>query len=197
AWLRSIDARPIHRGWYALSLILFALSLLSKVWGITFPLILLILDMYPLRRTMAASWRSLALEKLPFAILALAAAAMALSAQTTNIGSIANAGPAGRCAQAAFGLVYYLTKIIWPFPLSPIYEHPLPFNPCAPAFIVADAAVMFITLGLWLVRKAWPAGLTCWAIYVVVLSPVLGFVQVGPQISADRYTFLAAAPVAH
>src|SRR5262249_25942467 len=78
--------------------------------------------------------------------------------------------------------------------LSPIYEHPQPFDPFASSFIVAGLAVMLISLAFWLPRRAWPAGAVCWAIYLVVLAPVLGFVQVGPQIAADRYTLLAATP---
>lgn len=195
AWLRSIDAgraRPLL--WRVLALALFGLSLLTKVWGITLPIILLILDAYPLGRLSRSTARRLVAEKWPFFLLAAAAAIGALFAQTTNVGSVAKASIAGRFAQAAWGIVFYLGKMLWPIPLSPIYEHPAPYNPFAMQFAVAAASCLLISLGLWFVRRTWPAGIACWAIYLVVLSPVLGFVQVGPQIAADRYTYLAAAP---
>ncbi len=194
-WFRSIDpGRARSWLWRTLSLLLFALSLLSKVWGITLPIVLLILDAYPLGRLTRGTIHRRLVEKWPYFLLAIAAAVGALFAQTTNVGSVANATVAGRFAQATWGIVFYLGKMIWPWPLSPIYEHPTPYNPFAMQFAVAAASCILITLGLWFVRRTWPAGMTCWAIYLVVLSPVLGFVQVGPQIAADRYTYLASAP---
>jgi Tfp pilus assembly protein PilF len=53
------------------------------------------------------------------------------------------------------------------------------------------AASILITISLFLLRARWPAFLACWAYHVVVLAPVLGIVQTGPQLAADRYTYLA------
>lgn len=133
AYLRGIEAaaRPVRRGWIVLSLVLFVLSLLSKVWGITFPLVLLILDTYPLKRFNPGERRARLVEKLPFIFLAGAAALTALYAQTNYATSVARLDVAGRFAQSAFGIVFYFAKMLLPLRLSPIYEHPLPFNPIA------------------------------------------------------------------
>ena len=57
AYVRMVDARPAGawRTWFALSLGCFVLSLLSKAWGMTLPFVLLVLDVYPLRRLRCAT----------------------------------------------------------------------------------------------------------------------------------------------
>ena len=78
--------------------------------------------------------------------------------------------------------------------LSPLYLLDLRLDPGRPRYVAAMLAVAGITAALVLARRRWPWALAAWAAYVVIVSPVLGFMQTGPQVAADRYTYLACLP---
>src|SRR5262249_39747842 len=67
AYLRGVDAGGMIRiRYWALSIVAFLLSLLSKAAAVPLPAALFILDIYPLRRVEAVGWRRLILEKVPY-----------------------------------------------------------------------------------------------------------------------------------
>ncbi|MFI5363426.1 MAG: tetratricopeptide repeat protein [Elusimicrobiota bacterium] len=181
--------------WLLASLAAYACSLLSKGIGITLPAVLLLLDVYPLRRIRGAAdlvspkGRRLLAEKLPYAALAVAVAVIGIKGQGPVL--VAKQGLTARLVQSFFGLFFYLCKTVWPFHLLPIYERPLPFNPLAFPFLPGALIAAASTAALWRKRGIWPATSTAWTFYVVALLPVLGLVQFGPQIAADRYTYLS------
>lgn len=188
------------RGIYAAAFVLALLSLLSKAWGMTLPVVLLVLDVYPLRRVERGPGRArcialLLAEKLPFALAAVGAAIMAAVAQVSTVGSYATRGFAYRLGQAAYGLVYYPVATVLPIRLSPIHEHPAALEPSMTRYWLPIAVVAALTVGLGVVRRRWPAGLTAWLLYAVIVSPVLGVVQAGPQFVADRYSYVACVPL--
>ncbi len=182
------------------SLVVYGLSLLSKSIGMTLPIVLLVLDVYPLRRLgiKGQGWfgratRGVWLEKIPFFILASAAGVAALLAQyqTGAMGSIERHEVLARIAQAFFGLVFYLWKTVVPLGLSPLYEIPLQLNPWEWHLLLSGILVVGISLSLFLLRRRWPAGLAVWVCYVAILAPVLGVAQSGTQLVADRYSYLS------
>jgi tetratricopeptide (TPR) repeat protein len=191
AYVRMAETRDANRArrWYVASLVLFTLSLAAKAWGMTLPLVLVLLDVYPLRR------RALA-EKIPYAALALGAAVLAFIAQRAQpaMHTLAQHGPLERVAQAAYGLAFYVWKTILPSGLHPAYLLEGHLDPTAPRYLVAFLAVAAITTVVLMRGRPWAA--VAWATYAVIVSPVLGFVQTGPQIAADRYTYLACLPFA-
>lgn len=188
----------------ALCMACYVLSLLSKAWGITLPFVLLALDVYPLRRIgpwtdveRAESARRVLIEKAVFLIPALAAAVLAGWAQS-SIGAMRTLEQHPlplRIAQAAYGIVFYLGKTIWPYPIYPLYEKPPGASATDPAYLLSGALVIFVTFLLIRFRRRVPGLLVAWIVYVVVLSPVLGIAQSGPQVAADRYTYLAVMPL--
>jgi len=183
--------------WYGLSVLLLALSLLCKAWGITLPVVLLLLDWYPLRRWSRAAALRLTLEKVPFAALAAWAGYHAVLAQSSaayTMKTLAEYGWLARVAQGFYGVAFYLWKTLIPSGLIPIYEIPRAMNPLSPCFLGAAAVVSAITLLVLAYRRRWPAGLALWACYVVIVSPVLGLTQSGPQLVADRYSYLSCLP---
>jgi Tfp pilus assembly protein PilF len=185
--------------WYVLSVICFAGSLLSKAAGIMLPVVLLILDVYPLRRLAAAERGQRAavlIEKLPFVALSVAAAGLVYAAKSahTMVAPLAEHGIVQRLAQAAYGLIFYIWKTVVPLALSPLYPLPHPLVPTQPIYVMAMLLVVSITAGLVLLRRRWPWALATWACYATIVFPVLGVVQAGPQIAADRYTYLASLP---
>jgi len=189
-----------RRRWYALSVGSFMLSVLAKAWGITFPFVLLALDIYPLRR-LRRLWplpAALLWEKLPFAVLGVATATAAWVAQSQQEGlrTLAQHGLAARLAQAAYGLSFYLWKTLFPVRLSPLYLLEPVLNPLAPHYVLATVFIVALTAMLIRFRHRWPWALAAWAVYVLIVSPVLGLLQVGPQLVADRYTYLSCLPAA-
>ena len=204
AYLRSCDGTSAltraPRLWYLASVALFALALASKAIAVTLPLVLVVLDVYPLRRLGAGpggwlgrSVRRVWLEKLPFAALALAAAAIAVRARL-EFGSIADLEAitaAERLAAVAYGLALYLGKTVLPIGLSPLYDYRsvLASGPGLP--LVGAVVVVAVTALAVARRRPWPGLAAAWASCVLMVLPVSGLVQNGPQIAADRYTYLA------
>jgi hypothetical protein len=199
--MSDIEAYNDRRKWFLLALLFFMFSLLSRAWGMTIPLVLIILDVYPLRRFVFASlstssFKQTLIEKIPFLLLALGAAIFAIQAKEGPMLMVAEHGIIDRLMQAAYGLYFYIFKTVMPIKLSPFYLLGKAFNPMETKYVLSALAVLGITLGLTVMRRRWPWALTAWVCYAVIVSPLLGFVQSGPQIAADRYTYIACMPFA-
>ncbi len=185
--------------WMRLAYVFYSLSLLSKASVMTLPLVLLVLDVCPLRRLGAGAggWSGAGLasvlrEKVPFVMLALGAAVVAAFAQfqTGALATLQEHGLFARIAQSIYGLVFYLGKTVFPVDLSPLYELTMPLEWWNGRYMFAGFVVMVVSVGLFVLTRYWPAGVASWLYYVVMSAPFLGFVQSGPQIAADRYTYL-------
>lgn len=182
----------------AVAVLCFALSLLAKAWAITLPAVLLVLDAYPLRRLGGGRpvWPVLR-EKIPFAVLAAGVAVLALLAQNVEaIRPLAQHGVMARVAQAAYGLCFYVWRTVAPVGLSPLYLLEMPLDPTEARYVGALVLVVAAAVALFLMRRRVPWLVAAVACYVLVVSPVLGFVQSGQQKVADRYTYLACLPFA-
>ena len=188
-----------RRKWFLLSVLFYIFSLLSRAWGITLPLVLLILDVYPLRRfdfrsETTSSFKSLLTEKIPFALLALCAGVLAFWAKKGSMLMFTEHGVFDRLMQAAYGLCFYIWKTLVPIQLSPYYALNKTFNPLELKYILCALSVFAVTIGLIVMRHRWPWAIAAWGCYAVIVSPLLGFVQSGPQIVADRYTYISCLP---
>ncbi len=194
---QQVGSRSRHL-WYALSVGWFTLSLLSKAAGMMLPIVLLALDVYPLRRFAtvrrgARLW--LVLEKVPYALAATAAAVLAFYAkQSFFMRPLAQHGMTERIMQSMYGLCFYVWKTVLPVHLSPLYLLERPMNPSDPVYVACAAAVVAVTATLVVLRRRWPWALQAWVCYVVILFPVIGITQSGPQKVADRYTYLGCLP---
>ena len=202
AYLRSLDVlegEKDRRRWRAGSVLLHALSLSFISIGMTLPVILLILDVYPLKRLGArpSAWlepesRGILWEKAPYFALTFAAAAamVVMRARSGSIVAVSQFNFLQRAALSCYGIAFCFWKTLVPFHLLPLYELPIHFDPLTPAFLFSAFVVAALSLALFASRRVWPAGLAVWAYHIVTLSPVLGLVLVGPQMTADRYTYL-------
>ena len=194
AWLGWIR-RPTPRR-YLLALLAFALGLLAKSMLVTLPLVLLLLDVWPLERLprgapAAELWRALGRllrEKLPFFFAALAAGVVTLFTQREAMFPLAALPLAQRAANALLAYAAYLGDTFWPRGLAVFY--PLP--PAQPAWRVALAAALVAALTALALarfrRSPWLA--VGWLWFAGMLVPVIGLLQVGSQGRADRYTYL-------
>jgi protein O-mannosyl-transferase len=126
-------------------------------------------------------------------LLSLAAAGRALLAQEQG-GALAGIGEHGllaRLAQACYGLVFYIRKTVWPDNLGPLYEIP-PREVLLGSMFWLSAIILAVIVAVAIrTRHRWPALAASLAAYAIILSPVLGLAQSGPQLVADRYSYLS------
>ena len=207
AYLARWDAdgtpRPQPRLRYLAVLALVAAALLSKAMSVSLPVVLLILDVYPLRRLslrprdwLSEDARPVWLEKVPLALLSAGATlnAIVINSGIGNLTSIERVGLLDRLAISLYSLAFYPWKTLFPIGLSPMYELPSPLEPWRWPFVAAALAVVGITAGCVLLARRWPMLAAAWAAYVAMTLPVAGLVQNGFQIAADRYTYLPCVP---
>jgi len=198
AYLKACAADgPPRRRWLLASLGAYALGLLSKSLIMSLPLVLLVLDVYPLRRA-RGRWGRVLLEKVPYLVLALAAAVISVLVVIAKVGLTSSSAyplPA-RTAMALYSLVFYLWKTLVPVLLSPMYELPARVELTSPRFVFPALFVVALTVGLVLARRSWPAALAVWLVYGFTLAPVSGIVHNGPQLVADRYSYLSCLGIA-
>lgn len=205
AYLRACEGPAgeglLRRRWYWVAMGLGTLALLSKSMAVSLPLVLLVLDAYPLRR-LGGRWegwfgpaaRRVWAEKVPFVVLSEAASVMALLAlqHIKGIIQISKVGVVDRVAISLYALAFYLWKMVAPVNLSPLYELPERIEPRSWPYVGAALVVAAASAAAFLLRRRWPGLTAVWVSYVVILLPVLGIVQNGWQIAADRYTYLAS-----
>lgn len=194
AWVRKRGAAR-----YALVFLLFVLGLMSKPMVVTLPVVLLLLDVWPLGRfrdavTPEPLGRLLGrrmVEKLPLFLLAIASSVVTLLVQRAG-GAVRplEAYPIGvRLGNAILAYVRYLRVAFWPTDLAVFYPHP---GKSITLTAVAAGALLLlvITAAVVALRRSAPFLLVGWAWFVVTLLPVIGLVQVGNQATADRYTYI-------
>lgn len=192
---------------YGLVVALYVLGLMSKSMLVTLPLLLLLLDFWPLQR-MAQSSRArvenssteepgrsrllpLVVEKVPLFGLALVTGVIAIFAQRWghSLGSFEHY-PAGiRLANAALSYIEYIGKSFWPVRLACFYPHPLDTIPTWQV-VTCGGLLAAATAGAIAMRRRMPYVTVGWLWYVTTLLPVIGIIQVGGQAMADRYTYI-------
>lgn len=194
AYLRYARRPGVLR--YLPVLLCFLLGLMSKPMVVTLPIVLLLLDYWPLRRLHVSIARrrrlpALALEKLPLFAMSMLSVLITIKAQSTSgaVRSLESFPPAARAANAILSYARYVGKAMWPSALAVFY--PLEAHRLGePGVLLATG---FLTAGSLLavaLRRSAPWLLTGWLWYLVTLLPVIGLIQVGDQAMADRYTYL-------
>jgi Tfp pilus assembly protein PilF len=178
--------------WRGLSVAALVGAVMSKSSTIMLPAALLLIDVYPLRRT-SVGWRRLIVEKLPYFVVAAADVIVALiavrsAAKLTVLGAHSIAG---RAAIVLYSFFYYPWKLVWPVELSPMYEMPPRIDPLEPRFVVATLMVVVITGALVALRRRWPAGLSAWTYSALMILPLSGVVHAGFQLVQDRWSYLS------
>lgn len=172
---------------YAGVVLAFACALMSKPAAVTLPVVLLLLDYWPLGRGRVLP----AARHLPLFAMSTASAAVTLYAQQST-GAVAGAAslPLGmRAANAAVAYAAYIGKMFWPAGLAVYYPHPLGG---IPAWQAAGSALLLaaVTYAAVRLRKCAPYLAVGWLWYLVTLLPMAGLVQAGKQAMADRYTYI-------
>lgn len=194
AYLRWTE-RP-SRVRYALVVTSLALGLLAKPMLVTWPAVLVLVDLWPLgrweqtdSRGLRALARNLREKWLLFGLaVAVAGVTFAVQRQFGSVQTIDEIGLSHRLANAAYSLVLYAGRLFWPGNLAIYYPHPL--LEWHDPRVLASLALLAVVSGLvWRGRRrGYP--LVGWLWFVGMLVPVIGLVQVGGAGHADRYTYL-------
>ncbi|HZE12504.1 MAG TPA: tetratricopeptide repeat protein [Chthoniobacterales bacterium] len=188
-------------GRYALVALALACGLMAKSMLVTWPFVLLLFDVWPLRRFhwpddkrpgkfFRAAWPLLR-EKLPLLPLVLASAVLTMLSQSRGgaFHALADAPFFLRLSNALVAYAKYVGAIFWPHDLAPFYPFPLGGLPLWQV-LAATVLLVLVTLAAVLAARAYPYFTTGWFWFLGTLVPVIGLVQVGGQAMADRYTYL-------
>jgi protein O-mannosyl-transferase len=189
---------------YLAVLIACALGLMAKPMLVTVPLVLLLLDYWPLkrissqrpasgskggiiRREASNRFLKLLIEKIPLFVLAAASCIITLTVQARTMNQVKAAPFLVRLGNAFLSYATYIWQMFWPTKLAAFY----PYAPDRTwLFIVGLIFVVAVTGAIIVARRKYPYLVTGWFWYLVMLLPVIGLVQVGLQAHADRYTYL-------
>ena len=204
AYVRYARAASITR--YLVVTALFVAGLMSKPMLVTAPIVLLLLDYWPLRRFEQISStrgeakilqsdnqrriiRRLFLEKIPLLIFSAGAGIVTFVLQKRSVGALPPLPFLWRAENAVMSYVVYAWKTLWPTRLAVFYPHP---NDTLATWqvVLTIAFLLAITFAAIVWRDKRPYLFTGWFWYLVMLVPVIGLVQVGEQGHADRYTYL-------
>lgn len=169
-----------------------AASLMCKPTMVTLPCVLLLLDGWPLGRwRRGAMWR-LAGEKWLLWVLAAAACAATLSAQrgAMAVAGLESVGLGERVSTALTGYGWYLKKWAWPAWLAFFYPREWAGVTAwgAVAWGVVLAAISAGAVWAWK-KRGWGWAGVGWLWFLGTLVPMIGLVQVGGQVWADRYSY--------
>jgi protein O-mannosyl-transferase len=205
---------------YVLFTVCFALSLMAKQSWVTLPLLVLLLDYWPLKRIKGAS------EKLPYAqedsdiikplpdeptqkwwvlrlpsaslvyekgivfLIAFLACLAAFVAQKTG-GAVRNLDDVSlgfRLQNGLMNYVEFLRKAVWPSPIAVYY--PLPASIPTVYWLGALAFLVAASWAAIRLRSKVPWVTVGWLWFIIGLLPVVGFVQLSDQATADRYSYM-------
>jgi protein O-mannosyl-transferase len=187
AYLRTAARSPTRLP--VAALVLYAASLAVRPVALGFPAVLVVFDVWLLKRrartSLSVAW--------PFAVLAVAAAGIESVARTSGINDTPWLYQVQSAASAPF---VYLWHTIAPVSLTPLDV--LPIEPVANPAVAAVAllALASACLAAWIGRHRWPALAAAWAAYLALLAPAAGLMQSGLQATADRYAYLPGVVVA-
>jgi len=196
-YLRYTEKPGISR--YCATLVCFVLGLLSKPMLVTFPLVLLLLDWWPLNRIKLVSGSDhflrrsgltrLVIEKIPFIVLTICSSIITYRVQQV-VGELQQGYTfVSRVGKSCIAYMTYLYKMIWPIDLAILY--PFPKYPPSSAKILFSAVIlMLITVAVIWGGKRFPFLITGWLWYLITLLPVIGLIQIGQHSVADRYTYI-------
>ena len=177
--------RLASTGAYWLAVIFLALGLMAKPMLVTLPFVMLLLDWWPLQRNRPAGW--LLAEKLPFLLLTGAICVITVLAQRAEaMAPLAKYSLGLRLENVVTAYAAYLYMTVWPAQLAVFY--PL-IQPAWPVVGLAAVFLLGITGLVWWRAAAQPYLAVGWLWYLGTLVPVIGWVQVGDQALADRYTY--------
>jgi len=208
-WILTIGAYGFYAkrpgtGRYAAMLAMFILGLMAKPTLVTIPLILLLMDFWPLARLKypgraevqttsiefgTTTFARAVMEKVPLVVFSVAVGLVTVYAEQ-KVGAVKSldAFPLDvRAANAVVSYALYMGKMIWPSNLAVHYPHPGMWD----LGTVAMASLALFGISFFVLRRisASPYLAVGWLWYLISLFPVIGVIQIGSHSMADRYSY--------
>ena len=197
AYIIYVKKRNFFR--YSLVFIFLSLGLMAKPMLVTLPFVLLLLDLWPLKRlnlplnqpegSKNSNFIHLILEKIPFLVPVAISSILTLVAQHSSALKTLESFPLQtRVANALISYINYIVKTLWPLHLSVFYPHPENL----PAWQIIGATLLIaVAIFLSIHRlKKYTYIIVGLLWFFITLLPVIGIIQVGDQAMADRYTYI-------
>jgi len=193
AYIRFSE-KPAHRN-YLWVVLFFILGLLSKPIVITLPLILILLDFWPLDRFKEIQSGTVSLfrliwEKIVLFLIAFISGLVTIFAMqiehSTHLGKLLPSGI--HVTNALYSYVGYILKMFYPVDLTVHYFYPGPL----PVWKILVTVILLIGISIFIITvgKKRPYLFTGWFWYLITLLPVAGFIGTGPHRMADRFTYI-------
>ena len=180
---------------YWISITFFSLSLLSKSMLVTLPLVLLVMDWFPLRRLNRSTLIPICYEKVPFLLLSGIASVLTIYSQSSALLPYQESNLSSRFLIAGKSIVSYLWMTFWPAHLSPFYLHPGNVSISNFEYQFPLYVSLIITVCCIFLLNRWPALMATWLIYLITLLPILGITYGGNTAMADRFTYVPGLSV--
>ncbi len=177
--------------WMGVVTVCLALGLMSKGMLVTMPFVLLLCDFWPLNRLSSIrELPKLLLEKLPLFPLIILSAIMSFYAQTTGgyVADLVVLTPLERSLNVIYAYFNYVVMLFVPIDLGVFY--PIYQDRSVPWIIVSLLVLVAITLLFIFYGRTRRYLFTGWFWFAGMMVPVIGFVQIGGQSMADRYTYV-------
>lgn len=182
-------ASGMKKRWYGVAVALYASGLMAKPMIVTAPVLLFILDYWPLERYRDVTLTTRVFEKIPFAVLAAVSSLITYQVQSIqSVVSYAESPFSLNLKNALVSYVAYLGKMLVPVNLAVMY--PFPASVSIGKAISAFSILIAVSVVLFLRRKQFPWACAGWFWFLVTLIPVIGIIRVGKQAMADRYTYI-------
>ena len=181
-------ARNNKKSAYILCAIFFVLALLSKPTTVPLPLLMLLLDFWPLNRLS----KKAVLEKIPLLAISFASAIVTFLSQrnTAEVIMPSQQGPLYIPLIVTHNIIFYLRKFILPIDMSAFYPFPSPFTIANPLLLICVIATILLLVGLIISLRWTKAVMTGWLFFFLAVFPTLGIIGFHPVIAADRHAYL-------
>lgn len=202
AWTSRAEAESRGergRGAYAAALVLHALALLAKTSTVILPVVLVVVDVWPFGRVRRLGWKRVLVEKVPFVLLSFAMGLVAIrgQGQVNHVMVSWHDHPLGaRLVQEGFTAFFFAYKTFAPSKLLPLYPLPPASAFFTTPILLPALGACAVTLAALALARRWPAFSAAWITFLAGLVLTGGIFQAGPQIVADRYSYLACWPLA-
>lgn len=177
-------------GWkiYVGCMIMYVLSLMSKPTSTPLPVLMLLMDFWPLRRL---RWRTV-LEKLPFFVVGGVSAVITYISQSRTA-AVITPGEHGLqhiLLVICHNIIFYLYKIVWPANLSSHYAYPQPLGLSSP-MILAGVIGTCVLIPLLVVSLRWTRTiLTGWLFFFIAIFPTMGVIGFTITIASNKFVYL-------
>lgn len=170
---------------YSAALVAYALALMSKPTSTPLPLLLLLLDFWPLGRL----GRRQVLDKLPFFAVGGASAVITLLGQG-NIGGVSAPADGSVPVKLCYNTVFYICKIVWPVHMSGYYAAPVPFGLSNGAVLVGVLVACVLLVAVCLSLRRTRSLFTGCAFFFLAILPTLGAIGFANVNASDKYAYL-------